>query len=543
MPPLPRTRPPTIDAPPSGPAPAAAAPPASRAAPPDPREPDDELDREDDDSGLELPPLDAEEEGEEDDHGDLADLIAPLDDEDSLDDAAAGELETGEDVDLEDRGALGEDEPAEDAIDVGALHEEIDLADREGWTDEDAEGAGDHEDVVDDDGRADEDDGGAEGTGEDPGADVDEAALPALDADDEGTYEGEDLLAELPEVPDDRPPAWDAAPWALVEGAGAAAPCGALAVSGGRVAAGGRARGGERGVVLLVDPGASAARRAGFEAAAASVAISDGAIVVATRRGHLLRSDDGGATTSALGAWGQGTAAPVTLATTPGRLWILSEGTLWSLPVAAAVQARGLLADEPRVSLEPAAHAVVARDRDVLRVAASGGTLVALTSGSGGPRIERLRGDDEGAPSVPLEGAAREAAQAEGGQLAAAAGGQGIALSGDGALFVSRDGGATFRALGGLSRVLALAFAGDDEAAPLLALVTREGEAGAQVVHVPASGAATVVAEVGAGAGGAGAGEEPESSGPAAIAWDASREVAWIACPAGLLALARARTH
>ena len=539
MPLPPRTRRAAPGATPDGPDPAPAALHASRLAAPPPQEPDDEeLDREDDEGAIELPPLDADDEPEQDEEGDPADLLDPLDSPDNpLDDAAAHELETGVDVDLDDDEAQGGDESAEDEVDVGPLEEDLVLGDGERW-DEEAEGERDHDDDAIDEERANEDDGGAEGTGDDPEDDVDEGALPALDADEEGAYEGEDLLAELPDLPDDRPPAWDASPWAPVEGAGAAAPCCVLAVAGGLVVAAGagkarraeRAAGAERGVVLLVDPGAHGARRAGVDAAASSVAISDGAVVVATRRGHLLRSDDGGATTSALGAWGRDKTAPVTLATTPGRLWILSEGTLWSLPLDAA-------------PVPPA----VARERDVLRIAASGGTLVALTSTPAGPRIERLRGDDEGAPSVPLEGAAREAAQAGDGQFSTTAGGQAIALSGESALCVSRDGGATFRVIAGLPPVLALAFAGDGEGAPLLALVAREGEAGAQLVQVLASTTTTVVAEVGvepaSGGRGAAAAEAPVPLGPAAIAWDSSREVAWVASRAGLIALARTRTH
>ncbi|WP_437314514.1 hypothetical protein [Sorangium sp. So ce385] len=539
---------------------------------------DDELEREHDEHDehdnklLDLPPLghDEDEAGEET----FEELLQTLDDaEHGLDDANASDLEVGVELAV-DEGAAGEDEPAEEGIDVGALHEGIDDADAGSWvSDEAAEHDDAEHDDLDDQGEG-HDDGGAEGTGEDPSDDVDERELPALDADQEGTYEGEDLLAELPDLADDQAPVWDAQPWTVVEGAGAAVPCSTLAVAGGCVVAGGagegpalasepaaraggRARradrtGGDRGTVLVVDAGALSARRAGVDASASSIALSDSALLIATRRGNLLLSDDRGKTASALGAWGSG-GAPVTLATTPGRLWVLAGKTLWS-PAAGAVavppdDGSAVTAGSPRrdaavapprgaLSLSPGP---ALRD-GVLRMSASEGVIVALTSAAAGPQLERLRGDDEGSPVVPLSGAARRAAEADDGRLAAAAGGRSIALSGAGLLCVSRDGGETFRVIEGLPAVVALAFAGDHKASPLLALVAREGERRAQLVHVPSNAAPTLVAEIGATGHGGGE-EEAASVGAAAIAWDPSREVVWVACWAGLVALTRQRKH
>ncbi|MGK4002756.1 hypothetical protein WMF31_09050 [Sorangium sp. So ce1036] len=533
---------------------------------------DDEDEREhDDDKLLDLPPLGHDD--DEEDEESFEDLLQTVDDaEGGLDDVNASDLEIGVELSVDEDRAAGEDEPTDEGVDVGALHEGIDDAGAGSWlADEPIDpGEGDHDDL-DEGGGAHGDDGGAEGTGEDPSDDVDERELPALDADQDGVYEGEDLLAELPDLADDQPPGWDALPWVVVEGAGAAVPCSTLAVAGGYVVAGGacdaaltsepaarpggRPRradrtGGDRGTVLVVDPGALPARRAGIDASAASIALTDGALLIATRRGNLLFSEDRGKTASPLGAWGSG-GAQVTLATTPGRLWVLSGKTLWS-PAAGAVAhsldagasaaagapRRDAGAAPPRASLSPGP---AVRD-SVLRMSASGGVIVALTSAPSGPQLERLRGDDEGSPLLPLSGAARRAAEANDGQLAAAAGGRALALSGAGLLCVSRDGGETFRVLEGLPPVVALAFAGDHKAAPLLALVAREGERRAQLVHVPASAAPTLVAEIGAAPHGE-LEEEPASPGAAALAWDPSREVVWVACWAGLLALSRQRKH
>ncbi|WP_437731401.1 hypothetical protein [Sorangium sp. So ce1335] len=529
----------------------------------------DERDEHDDSKLLDLPPLghDEEEEGDES----FEELLQTLDDaEGGLDDVNASDLEVDVEI-AEDEGGAGGDDAAEEGVDVGALHEGIEDADAGSWLSDEATGhEGDDHDDVDEHGGAHGDDGGAEGTGEDPSDDVNEGELPALDADQDGAYEGEDLLEELPDLADDQAPVWDALPWVVVEGAGAAVPCSTLAVAGGHVVAGGagaepgltgepaarsggRARradrtGGDRGTVLVVDAGALAARRAGVDASASSIALSDAALLIATRRGNLLLSDDRGKTASPLGAWGSG-GAPVTLAMTPGRLWVLSGKTLWS-PAAGAVvvppEAGSAVTPGPsRREASPSRGALslslgpALRD-GVLRMSASEGVIVALTSTPAGPQLERLRGDDEGSPAVPLSGAARRAAEAVDGRLAAAAGGRSVALAGAGLLCVSRDGGENFRVIEGLPLVLALAFAGDHRGSPLLALVAREGEPKAQLVHVPASAAPTLVAEIEA----TGHAEEDAAGGArAAIAWDASREVVWVACSAGLVALTRQRKH
>src|SRR5439155_24290796 len=139
-----------------------------------------------------------------------------------LDDSGDDQLDAGRDVARlreEEKGTDG----AEAEVDVGPLGGGLHF-------DESEEGSGDPEatadlgpegDEIDIDERGGADDGGAEGTSDDPEDEVDEAALPELDADDEGD-EGDDELAgilladtEIAALP------WDAARWTLVEGAGA----------------------------------------------------------------------------------------------------------------------------------------------------------------------------------------------------------------------------------------------------------------------------------------------------------------------------------
>ena len=118
--------------------------------------------------------------------------------------------------------------------------------------------------------------------------------------------------------------------------------------------------------------------------------------------------------------------------------------------------------------------------------------------------------------------------------LAVAAGGRCLALGDGERVVVSRDGGATFTPLDA-GRATAIAFAGDAADAPLLALVVPPpgpgGPSPAFVVQASASGEAERI------------GELPSAEPPAAIAWDASREVVWVASGAGLSALGMPRRH
>lgn len=484
---------------------------------------------------MELPPLDADDDDEEAADPALEEGLIPPDDDggDLLDDATAADLEIGIDIGSDDDDPTGGDEPAEEGIDVGPLDEGIedeDDAERPagspiGRAGEDAGERHGPDDAFDDLDDLDDgdDDGGQEGTDEPIEDEVNDEDLPELDADEGGDFEGEDLIAELQDQAlEDRLPPWDAARWVAREGAGAAVPCCAVAVGRARVAAAGD-------VLLLVDEGAHATRRAGATAGGVSLAIAEAAIFVATARGGLIAVSDAGGGPSAIASW-RARRGPIELAATPGRLWIRSSDALWRIPT--SVDAAPAEAGPP----------ASIRDRGIQAITVSGGSLIALTIDATGASIERKRGDDEGWQVTPLTGDAMRAARGDGARIAATAGGAALCIADPTRdLCVSRDGGASFHALP-LQGVVAVAFAGDDPTAPLLAVL--DVEEGAYVALVPASGHPTLVAEIAAaGSDDPGGGDDIAPLGPAAVAWDATREVAWIASRAGLLALGRARKH
>jgi hypothetical protein len=459
------------------------------------------------DEELDLPPTDAD--GEEDAASSDGAEDLPADaEEGGLDDAESEDLDVGgDDLDENDE---GDDEG--DEIDVGDLDEGM-LIDEEALEGAEAERAAEDYGLGGDEAEG-ADDGGAEGTDEDPGDEVDEAALPEMD-DDDGEAEDDGLAAVLLAEGEAAIP-WAAARWTPLEGAGAAVPCRAVAAAGGRVAVAGE-------VLLLIEEGALTPRPLPSGEGAVAVALGDDALLAATARGQLLVSRDGGAEAAALGSWRAGVEASlglwpadagsaVALAATPGRFWIRAGAAL----LCATAPARPLAA---------------VRERGVLAITASAGVLVALTAGAEGPALERFRSDDEGWAETRLGADVRGLCERDRGalRLAAAAGGKAVALSDQQRLAVSRDGGATFRLLD-VGATPAVAFAGDDLDAPLLALVAGKGGA-AFLLEIDAGGEAARIAEI-AGA-----------AGPAALAWDAAREVVWVASAAGLTALGRPRRH
>lgn len=470
---------------------------------------------------LELPPLDAdaEDEGEDASLDDLPALI----DEDGLDDGNATDLDAGGDdlETLEDES----DEP-ERELDVGPLDDEIQLH-AGGEVDGEPEGMADDDGVAID--ETDEgDEGDAEGTGDDPGDEVDEAALPAID-DDAGEDDPDTLSETLLAEGESGLPAWTTARWTLLDGAGASVPCRVVAVSGGRVAAAGE-------VLLLVDEGARVARRLPFGEGAVAVALEGEAILAAMARGPLLASRDGGAEASSLGSWRAALgpspaprqaptdagASLVELAATPGRFWIRAGAALLC-----------------STSLDKAPAAV--RERGVSAITASAGVLVALTVGAEGPAIERFRGDDEGWAEARLTGAARRIAERGSLRVSAAGAGSCLAISDQQQIAVSRDAGATFT-LVELGPVPAMTFAGEGPDARLLALVAPTAGGTAFVVEIAAGGEAQRVGEIPVPEGEPGAPAASPWAG-AAMAWDASREVVWVACGVGLVALGRPQRH
>ncbi|MFT3764616.1 MAG: hypothetical protein QM820_03725 [Minicystis sp.] len=469
------------------------------------------------DEDLDLPPSD--DEGEEEAEGAADDELPDAIDETDLDDAEADDLDVGGD-DLETSDDEMDEPEAE--VDVGALDEGI-VVDEEAADTGEAEGAPDDDGLNLDD-TAGDDDGGAEGTSEDPGDGIDEGALPELDDGEDDRDDGD--LAETLLTEDSSMPPWAAARWAPLEGAGAALPCRAVAASGGRVAAAGE-------VLLLIEEGARTPQRPAFGEGSVAVAIGDDTVLAATAKGQLLVAR--GADAAALGSWRAGvepslglwpadSARPVDLAATPGRFWIRAGAALLC-------------------STSPVQPLAAVRDRGVLAITASAGVLVALTAGAGHPAIERFRGDDEGWAETPLSGDALRTTERDRGalRLAAAAGGRAVALCDQQRVAISRDGGATFTTIE-LGKVPAITFAGEGVDAPLLALLTPAQGPAAFVVEINVDGEASRVGELAA----------PEREGAvattspwslSALAWDAAREVVWVASGAGLVALGRPRRH
>lgn len=480
----------------------------------EPKKPSGDAEDEDD---IALPPFD-DEDDEDESQLDVGDLLRTLDDDDAdpFDDSTAADLETGLDIGLSDEGDRVGDEAAEEGVDVGGLEDDLVVQDEiGGGLDDRLEPSLDEdEDLESFDREGSDDDGGAEGTlssGED---EVSEADLPELDADEEGDHEAEDVVAEMTFAADTSLPPWDAQRFAVVEGAGAAVPCSALAIGHGKVAAAGE-------VVLLVEE--EAAVRCRFEAGARAVAIADDGSLVAAARGELWISRDNGKTVSPLGGF-RGNTSAISLVGAAGRVWILSDGALSWISTAGG-------------------PATLVRGSDVARIAGAGAALVALSRSSRGPVLERLGMDDGGAEELHLDAAATALAADERVVLAAAAGGRLLALASLEAVSVSRDGGRTFRSFA-LPGAVALAFAGDQSDAPLLALLVPPLEDEAFVALLPAEGSPSLVAEfAGGGSLEDEAGDGTASIGASAIGWDASRECLWIVCRAGLLALARARKH
>jgi len=460
------------------------------------------------DQDLELPPLDADEDDELPLDA-VPELPDSADDAGGLDDAASTELDVGDELDELDDDDGGD---AEADVDVGPLDEGIDDDGEGALPGDDDEGAADEEGLATDEPQ-DSDDGGAEGTSENPEDEVDEASLPEID---DGDEEGGDQLSEvlLAEAGGDLP-AWATARVVLVDGAGAALPCRSLAVVAGRVAAAGE-------VLLFVDEGARAARRLAFAEGVVAVALAEDAVLVATARGQLVTSRDAGTEATSLGAYRTGhpqtpgAGAPdVQLAATPGRFWIRAGSALSCVTL-------------------PASAPSSVRERGVLAIAASGGTLLAITLGLEGPCIDRFRGDDEGDMEARLAGPAR--ALVERGRhallLAVTAGGRTVALGDDRSVVVSRDGGATFATFEP-GPVVAIAFAGTEVDDPLLALAAPGASGLAYLVEMKAGGEIARIGEVSCA----------EGELPAAIAWDPSREVIWVASGAGLIALGMPRRH
>jgi hypothetical protein len=472
------------------------------------------------DEDVELPPLDddaadpprpgSEDEDRLADQDDDFELREDLDDGDPLDDGNAHDLDAGIqlddlDDDLDDDG---------EGVDVGPIDEGIDFSDEGG---DEGDGPGDDEDD-DDDLDASPDDGGAEGTADAPEDEVNEAALPELDADEEGADDGalaEVLFAEATASIE------GAEAWEPVGGAGADVACEAVAAGNGRVAAGGDA--------LVIGEGLGVARSTAVASGVAAVALADDVLAYANRRGQVLWARGLAAPAVPLGGWSPAVGG-VELVATPGRIFILADGALWSF----------VATGERLAALESSG---------VRAIAAAGGVVAVLARGQddGGLCLGLRRGDDETLPRVRLEGEALRVAAADRVHLAIAASGKAIALADGHAVVVSRDGGASFSSIP-LGEIAALTFVGSSGDAPLIVAIEPDAYGTAQLVRISASGERATVGEVPRAAPADAADDAPAdpaapAGAPISLAWDAADELLWIASRAGLLAYRRAAKH
>lgn len=466
---------------------------------------------------IELPNLD-EEPGEEDEATGLGDEAPPVIDVpdvelDPFDDADAEELSVDEIDPVPDDEARADDEVRE--IDDGSPTEglvtgdaEDPLDDEDGLTVQDAPELDSDPD--------DEDDGGAEGTSEAIEDEVDESALPDLDSDDEVEFEDQELIAAVGAEEAPLPP-WSSSRWHECQGAAATTRCTAVGVAGGRVFAVGN-------VIFRVEQGELAARRSASVRAAVSVVADADALYIATRRGQLMVVRDTLAPPTPLPGWRARGA--LELAATSDRLWVRCDDALWCVAIAPGGGAR--LAPES------------VRATGVRAIAAADGAAIALTIDHGVPSVERRYGDDEGWRAAVIRGGAARAALDPSARLAASAGGRNLAILGEQLVCASRDGGATFDAIA-LPCAAAAAFAGAAPDAPLLVLIGRPGHEAGYLVEVACTGETALLAQV------PGAFPEANDDGPlpgsAALAWDGSRELVWVASGAGLGAFARTPRH
>jgi hypothetical protein len=322
------------------------------------------------------------------------------------------------------------------------------------------------------------DDGGAEGMTGVAEDEIDEHALPELDADDEGEVEVDDLLRQLGFSSDGE--AWEAVGSLAVD-----RPLAAIACDEGRVAAVGAA-------LAVLGPGDPAPRARRLAEVAHACVWDDDRVAFATARGvHCAK----GTAKDTLVYASAGVSA---LAVAAGRLWALAGTSLVGIDAAAGTHA-------------------VARD-DVLAIAAAAGTLYVVAGGSSTARARllRLRGQDGDWEEVS-ESAALAAHVRRGARLAVN-GASAMAVLDGGQVFVRRPG----RSLAPthVDRAVAVAFRGDAPDAPLL-VVLEDGQLG----FVAPSGD---LVELGAGR---------IDGGVRGLAWDTSRDLAFVVGPGGLAAV------
>lgn len=459
----------------------AATPPKVRERPRDPDGGEDGAGVDDDaleDDGLTHVPHDG---GAEDDALGLpGDADVDLDGEDSsnhgTDDAGSDHLDIGL-HDVFDEGQKGADDAAGIAQDAG--DEFVPTFDdfHGGGSDDPIEDTTEHDD---DALPATADDGGAEGIGDGSESEVDEAALPAMDADAGGDFELTDLLEEMGFGGEE--------PWETVPQLGRDVALACVRCREGMIAAAGSA------AALLLDKGTLAPRVRRLTEGAFDCALSEEALVLATRRGIELLD--------------------VSLSSAP-RV-IVERADIADVAVAAGqIWAR---AGSQLLRVDAlTGHTEVVRE-DVTGVAAAQGTLFVTTAAKRGS-LERLRGHDGAFEKIDVDGATREAL-GRGATIAACTPSVLVLVQEGSAQIVSVTGAstrlpcegvvaATFRGLGGGAKPLVLA----------------RTERGMELMTFDAKGTPSSIATL------------EEAPGEWRVTWDASREIAVVVGPKGLIGL------
>jgi hypothetical protein len=176
------------------------------------------------------------------------------------------------------------------------------------------------------------------------------------------------------------------------------------------------------------------------------------------------------------------------------------------------------------------------RENSIRTICSTTGSLVALASRSDGVFVEKFRGDDEAWQSTALpDDIAKFVLTEYQPTIVATAGGRRLAIASEGGLYLSNDGGLSFLRVE-VPSVSAACFAGDNEAADLMVVVTSPDEPLAHVIRVSDDGEPARLAEVQGT-------NERGAFGAVSIAWDASRELLWIGSRHGLVAYGPARRH
>lgn len=326
------------------------------------------------------------------------------------------------------------------------------------------------------------DDGGAEGMLDGTEGDVREDELPELDADAEGELELDEMLKQLGFASDGRE-AWEVAP-----AFGFDRPLAAVVSHEGSVAAAGDA-------LVVIGKGEIAPRARQLPEPATACAWLGPRVVFATLRSIHI-AEGSGADVAAIPL-----PAVTAVAVAAGRAWAVAGRTLY------AIDDRTSAADIVRA--------------DVAQIASSSSTLYAVCLAGGGARLLSLRAQDRDWEELTV---ARELLDqlARGATLVASAAGA-VAAIDRAASSVWRPGSPRSTPIP-LEDIVAAVFCGDGPHAPLL-LAT---ESGALSVFEEKRGLVEV-------------GSVPFA--PRALAWDGTRDLAYVVGPGGLIALGPRVTH